>query len=111
MLVANILVKSDFKENQMLGTTDCDLTILHGTSSTFAIIGPIFDDKFQNHSKTFCRGTAGHTEVMLLITAAVCEPRSHTSESDFLLTSPAITFVFIQATPASKILQSDCEYG
>lgn len=47
MLVANILVKSDFKENQMLGTTDCDLTsILHGTSSTFAIIGQIFDDKF-----------------------------------------------------------------
>lgn len=48
---------------------------------------------------------------MLLITAAICELGSHTSESDFLLTSIAITFGFIQATPASTVLQFDYECG
>ena len=36
---------------------------------------------------------------------AVCEIGSHTGEPDFLLTCLAIIFGFIQATPASAILQ------
>lgn len=112
MLVANILVKSDFKENRKLGTTNCDLsTLLHGTSSPLAIIGQTFDDRFENHSKTFCRGAVGHRRVLLLITAVGCELGTHTSESHFLLTSLAITFGFMQATPANTILTFDCEYG
>lgn len=47
LLVANILVKPDFKENKKLGTTNCDLsTILHKTSSISVIEGQIFDDRF-----------------------------------------------------------------
>lgn len=96
MLVANILVKPDFKENNKVGTTDCDLTaVLHKGSSAFIIIGQIFDDRFQNHSKAFCRGTVVRTEVTPLITAAICELDSHTSGADHLLTSLAIAFGFV----------------
>jgi len=42
---------------------------------------------------------------VLLIAVAVCEIGSHTGEPDFLLTCLAIIFGFIQATPASAILQ------
>lgn len=38
---------------------------------------------------------------MLIIAAAVCEPGSHTSKSDPLLPSLAITFGFVWAIPAS----------
>lgn len=56
MLLANILVKSDFKENKKPGTTDCDLsTVLHGTSSTFAIKG----QTLIRGSRTVLRVSAG----------------------------------------------------
>lgn len=56
MLVANILVKSDFKENRKLGTTSHHLrTFLHGTSSTFAIIRQIL----MMGSRTILRLSAG----------------------------------------------------
>lgn len=38
---------------------------------------------------------------MLIIAAAICEPGSHTSKSDPLLPSLAITFGFVWAIPAS----------
>lgn len=67
MLVANILVKSDFKENRKLGTTKCDLSaLLYGTSSTFAVIGQTFEvlepfqDFLQGNSLTYKSPAAHH---------------------------------------------------